>query len=118
MNKLVTLCFGISLSVLWTQLGYCLSHCVSWKVSDAIDVALAKTSQQRILKAIQNTEKKFQIRILSRQINPDSLKFLEENYPSKPMALKAKTAEEGLIAGLVPIDQDLSKSRNSSLQKE
>lgn len=87
------------------------------QISEIINDALTEVGQKKILAALQSTEKQLHIKILTRETNPASLKYLGMGYPSKPMMLKSKTADKGIVAGLVPIDQNLSKTPKRDLQK-
>jgi Anthrax toxin LF subunit len=50
--------------------------------------------------------------IIFQNVNPDAAEHLEEGASPKPMSIKAKTAEDGPAAGLIPLDQSQSKAGN------
>ncbi len=96
--------------LLCSNISYSNDKCVTLSLSNITDKYLTEMSKERINDAIQVAEKQLGIRILSRKTNVNSLKYLEMGYPSKPIDLKAKTAATGIIAGLIPLDQRLSKA--------
>lgn len=47
---------------------------------------------------------------LVREVNPASTGLIARNFGTKPMAIKAKSASSGIIAGAIPVDQALNKT--------
>ncbi|MEO5970974.1 MAG: anthrax toxin-like adenylyl cyclase domain-containing protein [Bdellovibrionia bacterium] len=48
--------------------------------------------------------------IAYRALNPESYQYIAAGFPTKPMAIKGKSAQGNLIGGLIPIDAKFSKS--------
>ncbi len=101
------------------------NECVSLQVSDAIDLLSATVMKTHLGLTFRAVEEDKGVKVFSRQTNPMSLKFLGRGFPSKPKSIKAKTASTGLIAGLIPFEQNLSKADadsakyyNADLQKQ
>jgi hypothetical protein len=90
---------------------------ISLQVSAIIDTALTEKGEEHLQNAVRSVEKDLKIRIIERETNINSIKYLEMGYPSKPMRLKAKTAAVGIIAGLIPINQKLSKASEQEIIK-
>jgi hypothetical protein len=48
--------------------------------------------------------------LIVRPVNPDATRLIREGWATKPMAVKAKSASKGAIAGSIPVNQHLNKT--------
>ena len=62
--------------------------------------------------SLQNAADQHGKALFIREPNEKSYQFIAKGYPTKPRDIKAKTAETGLVAGLVPVDPRFSKIHN------
>ena len=89
------------------------------------DIVFKRIGKNIVQLAAQNTANETGKMIAYRALNPESYKYIASGFPTKPMAIKGKSAQGNLIGGLIPVDARFSKAAgkpeqeyNTQLNKE
>jgi hypothetical protein len=82
------------------------------------DVILKKIGKNMVQISAQRAADETGKMIAYRTLNPESYRYIALGFPTKPMAVKGKSAQGSLIGGLIPVDAKYSKSAGKPDQEK